>query len=91
MQGKAHIMRMKYFGFEQAFEHIWRNADPSGIWVGDAASLVGKFDVTEDEAHEVLGELCDRRFIERVGTVTYIIARWRESDEASDEEEVLER
>jgi hypothetical protein len=83
-------MRRKYFGWEQVFEFIWQHCDRDGLWTGDAASLRGKFGVTEDEAREVLGELCDRRFIERVGTATYIIARWRERDEASDMEEELE-
>jgi hypothetical protein len=86
MQGKAHIMRMKYFGFEQAFEHIWNNADPSGIWVGDAATVAAEFNVGEGEAQDMLGELCDRHLIERVGTATYIITRWRESDEPEGEE-----
>jgi hypothetical protein len=43
-----------------------------------AATVAGKVGVTEDEAHEVLGELCDG---------TYAISKWRERD-ARDEEEL---
>jgi hypothetical protein len=78
-------MRMKYSRFEQAFEHIWNNADPDGLWDGDAASMATEFRVTEDEAHGVLGEICDSHFIERVGTATYIITRWPERDDLGDE------
>jgi predicted transcriptional regulator of viral defense system len=89
MQGKPHIMRMKYFGFEQAFEHIWNNADPSGIWVGDDATVAGEFGVTEDEAHEVLGDLCDRGLIEKLVPGKYAIVNWPERDEPDEEDEEL--
>jgi hypothetical protein len=77
---------MKYFGFEQAFEHIWNNADPSGIWVGDDATVAGEFGVTEDEAHEMLSDLADRRLIEKLFPGTYAITEWREQDASGEEE-----
>jgi hypothetical protein len=65
-------MRKKYFCEESAFEHIWNNADRDGLWAGDAATLAAKFHVAEDEAHDTLGELCDRGLIEELlpGTPT---------------------
>jgi hypothetical protein len=80
-------MRKKYFDWEYVFEFVWKNADRDGLWTGDASTVAGEFGVTEDEAHEMLGELCDRHLIERVETATYIITRWRERDEVADEEE----
>jgi hypothetical protein len=53
-----------------------------GIWRGDAASLAADFDVSEDEAHSVLSELCDRRLIERVYSQTCVIVNWRERDDS---------
>jgi hypothetical protein len=82
---KAHIMRKTYFGDESAFEHIWNNADRDGLWNGDATTLAAEFGVTENEAHEVLGELCDQNRIQRVGTRDYIIVTWRERDEPGEE------
>jgi hypothetical protein len=79
-------MRMKYFGFEQAFEHIWNNADPDGLWDGDASTVAAKFGVSEDEAHATLTELCDRNLIQRVGRREYIIVSWPERDEQGEEE-----
>jgi hypothetical protein len=57
---KARSMKKKYFGFEQAFEHIWNNADRDGIRNGDAATVAAEFHVSEDEAHEVLSDLAER-------------------------------
>ena len=72
----------KYFDWEQAFQFIWQNADQDGIWHGDAESLGAEFEVSEDDAHSVLSELCDRRIIQRVYKQTYVIANWRERDDA---------
>lgn len=72
------MKRRKYFDREQAFEVIWQNADSEGMWLGDAASLAAEFDVSEDEAHSVLSELCDRRLIEKVYKQAYVIVSWRE-------------
>lgn len=74
--------RKKYFDDEYAFEFIWQNADHEGIWHGDAASVAAEFGVTEDDAHSALGDLCDRRIIEKVYKQTYIIVNWRKRDEA---------
>jgi hypothetical protein len=75
------MRRKRYFDWEQAFHFIWQNANRDGIWHGDAASLAAEFDVSEDEAHSVLSELCDRRLIEKVYLRTYVIANWRERDD----------
>lgn len=74
------MRRKKYFGWEQAFESIWNDADRDGIWHGDAARLAHEFQASEDAAYSVLQELCDRRLIERVAG-TYFVANWRERDE----------
>lgn len=74
-------MRKKYCDQESVFEHIWKHADDDGLWVGGAASVAEEFDVTEDEAYELLGELCDRGLLERVYAGTYAITRWRERDD----------
>lgn len=71
----------KYFDWEEAFRFIWESADRDGIWRGDAASLASEFEVSEDEAHSVLSELCDRRLIEKVYLQTYVIVNWRERDD----------
>jgi hypothetical protein len=76
------MRRTNYFNWEQAFHFIWQSADEDGIWRGDAASLAADFDVSEDEAHSVLSELCDRRLIERVYSQTYVIVNWRERDDS---------
>jgi hypothetical protein len=79
-------MRTKHFDWEQAFAFIWNHADRDGIWAGDAKMLAAKFHVTEDEAHEVLSDLCDRGLIQRVGRRDYIIMKWRERDDPDAEE-----
>ena len=71
-------LRKKYLDRERAFEFIWQNADEDGIWDGDAASLVGGFNVSEDAAHSILCELCDRRHIEGLYSAKYLIVKWRE-------------
>ena len=75
------MKRKKYFGKEYAFEFIWLNADRDGIWNGDAARLAAEFDVTEDDAHSALSDLCDRRIIEKLYTGKYIILNWRDRDD----------
>jgi len=80
-------MRKKYCDQESVFAHIWNNADRGGLWSGDDASLAEEFRVSEDEAHEVLVELCDRNRIQRVGTATYIVTRWRDRDDDDEEDE----
>jgi hypothetical protein len=76
-----------YFGEEYVFEFIGQHADRDGLWTGDAETLAAKFNVTKDEAYDALTELCDRDLIQRIGSATYIIMRWRERDEAAEEEE----
>jgi hypothetical protein len=80
-------MRKKYCDQESVFAHIWQHAAADGLWDGSATTLAEKFRVSEDEVHEVLGELCDRNRIPRVGGATYIITRWRERDEPDEEED----
>lgn len=80
-------MGRKYFGWEQVLEFIWQQCDKYGICNGDAKTLAGKFHVMEDEAHEVLGALSHRRLIESLVPGTYAIMRWRERDEAGEEEQ----
>jgi hypothetical protein len=79
-------MRMKYFGFEQAFEHIWLHCDSDGIWEGDAESLAQEFSVPEDEAHDTLCELCDRGLIQKLEPAKFIVVRWQERDEPDEED-----
>jgi hypothetical protein len=79
-------MRKKYCDQESVFAHIWNNADRDGLWTGDDAVLAETFHVTEDEAHEVLGEICDAGHIEKVYPGTYAITEWRERDEPGEEE-----
>jgi hypothetical protein len=78
-------MRKKYFGWEQVFEFIWKNSDRDGFWDGDDAALAAEFGVTEDEAHEVLGELCDRGHVEKLVPGKYAIVNWPERDEPADD------
>jgi len=74
-------MRKKYLNEESLFAYIWKNADPDGLWDGDTTTLSAAFEVTEGEADDILGKLCDRGLIQRVGNATYIITRWPERDE----------
>jgi hypothetical protein len=84
---KAHTVRRKYFGEEYVFEFIWQHCDNDGLWTGDAESVASEFDVTEDAAHEALGDLCDRGLIQKLESAKYIVTKWRERD---DGEEVVE-
>jgi len=43
-------MKKKYFGWEEAFAAIWKDADSDGFWNGDVASLAQEFGVSEDAA-----------------------------------------
>jgi predicted transcriptional regulator of viral defense system len=79
-------MRKKHCNRETTFEHIWKHADNDGVWTGDAAIIAAEFGVSENEAHELLGELCDRELIQRVGKMQYIVVKWRERDDAGEEE-----
>lgn len=79
-------MRKRYFGEQYVFNFIWEHADREGMWNGDSATVAEEFGVTEDEAHAVLSELCDRNRIQRIGDAKYIIMRWPERDEAPEEE-----
>ena len=79
-------MKRKYFGWEQAFEFIWHNADRDGIWDGNDATLAAEFAVSEDEAHAVLRELRDRNLIQKLGSATYVITKWRDREESAEEE-----
>jgi hypothetical protein len=77
-------MRKKYFCEEEVFGFIWEHAD-DGMWTGDAATIAAEFCVTEDEAYEVLNEICDGGHIERVYPGTYAITKWRDRDDADEE------
>ena len=79
-------MRKKHCNRETTFEHIWKHADNDGVWTGDAAIIAAEFGVSENEAHELIGELCDRGLVERVYPGTYAITKWRERDDAGEEE-----
>jgi hypothetical protein len=83
---KGHTMRRKYFGEECVFEFVWQHCDNDGLWSGSPGTLAAKFNVSEDEAQDMLGELCDRNLIQRLGNSTFIVARWRERDDAGEEE-----
>jgi hypothetical protein len=82
------VKRKKYFDSERAFESIWQNADRDGIWHGDAISLATEFEVTEDDAHSALSDLCDRRIIEKLYMGKYIIVNWRERDDPDEQTEL---
>jgi len=81
------MRKRKYFDEEGVFGFVWGHADSDGLWSGDDSTLAEEFRVSENEAHEVLGELCDRNRIQRVGTATYIVTRWRDRDHADEEGE----
>jgi hypothetical protein len=83
---KAHNMRTRYFGWEYVFEFVWKNADRDGVRDGNASTVAVEFGVTEDEAHEALGEICDTGHIEEVYPGTYAISKWRERDDRDEEE-----
>jgi hypothetical protein len=79
-------MRRKYFGWEQVFEFVWKNADRDGTWGGDDATVAGEFGVLEDEADEMLSDLADRGLIERLVPGKFALVRWRERDDPAEEE-----
>jgi predicted transcriptional regulator of viral defense system len=79
-------MRNKCCDQESAFEHIWKHADEDGMWAGDAASVAEEFGVSENEAHEVLGELCDRGLVEELYREKYAIVKWRDRNGRSGKE-----
>jgi len=79
-------MRTRYFGWEYVFEHICLHCDRDGLWSGDDATVAVTFRVSEGGAHEVLGELCDRGHVEQVYPGTYAVVKWRERDEAAEDE-----
>lgn len=83
---KATVMRKrKYCDEESVFGFVWDTADADGMWEGNDQTLATAFNVSADAAYAVLTELCDRNRIERVGTTTYVITRWRERDDAGEE------
>src|SRR5436305_12067425 len=63
---KAHNMRTRYFGWEYVFEHIWQHCNRDGLWDGDAASVAADFQVSEDEADDMLCDLADQGLIEKL-------------------------
>jgi hypothetical protein len=79
------IMRKKYWDQESVFAHIWNHADADGLWDGSATTLAEEFRVSEDEAHEVLSEICDGGHIEKLVPGTYAIVNWREQDDTHEE------
>jgi hypothetical protein len=78
-------MKKKYFDWEYVFEFISQQADDDGIWNGDDVAIATEFGVSENEGYAVLGELCDRNHIQKMGTATYFITRWREKVERDEE------
>jgi hypothetical protein len=78
-------MRKRYCDQESVFQHIWRSADDDGLWTGGGASLGEAFGVSEDEAYDVLSELCDRGHVEEVFPGKYAIVKWRERDDLCEE------
>jgi hypothetical protein len=80
-------MEKKYCDQESVFEHIWGNADRDGIWDGSAMTLAEQFNVTEDEAHSALSELCDGNVIEKLYPGKFAIVKWRERDELDEQDE----
>ncbi len=82
------MRKKKYCDHETVFEHIWNNVDREGLWDGDTATIAEAFGATEDEAHEALGELCDRGLIEKLIPGKFAIVRWREKDDDPGEEDV---
>jgi hypothetical protein len=81
-------MKKKCFDWEQSFAFIWNSADNDGIWCGNGKTLAAKFGVKEDEAHDVLSNLCSRGLIEELLPGTYAILRWPEKDDRSTESDL---
>lgn len=80
-------MKRKYFGWEYVFEHIYQHCDRDGFWDGDAASVAKEFNVTEDEVHSMLSDLCDRGLIETLFPGKWAITKWRERDDPGEGDE----
>jgi hypothetical protein len=78
-------MRKKCCSEEEVFAFVRTNADEDGLWTGDAETIAAEFHVSEIEAHDALGELCDGGRIERVYACTYAITRWQERDDLGEE------
>jgi hypothetical protein len=80
-------VRKRYPDWESAFEFVWNHADGDGLWAGSAASLAAEFSLAEDEAHAMLGKLCDRGLVQRLGPAQYCITKWPERDQCPEVEE----
>jgi hypothetical protein len=80
-------MRKKYCSEEEVFKFIWDNCDDDGLWNGDAATVAEEFGVSEDAAHEALGELCDRGLIEKLVPGKYAVVKWHEGDDPGEKGE----
>ena len=79
-------MKKKCFDWENLFAFIWNHADHDGLWGDDDATLAEEFNVSEDEAHAMLTDLCDRGLIERVCEGKYAVVRWPERDDPAEQE-----
>ena len=79
-------VKKRYFSEECVFAHIWNDADPDGLWDGDACTIADHFRVSEEEAQAALSALCDRDFIQRVGRRDYVITRWPDREKLAGEE-----
>jgi len=80
------MRKRKYCDQESVFEHIWKHADRDGLWSGDDTTLAVTFNVSADAAYSVLSDLCDSHHLQKLDSAKYIIVRWRERDDAGDEE-----
>jgi len=85
--GRKPTMRKKYFCEEDVFGYVWENADADGIWDGNDATLAAEFGVSADAAYAVLSALCDGHHLQRLESAKYIIVRWRERDDAGEEDQ----
>ena len=79
-------MKKRYFSEECVFAFIWTNADPDGLWNGDACTIADHFRVPEDEAHLTLINLCERGFLQQLESAKFIIVQWPERDKRVGEE-----
>jgi hypothetical protein len=79
-------MRKRVCDQKTVFALIWNEADEDGLWTGDAAKLGEDFAVSEDEANDVLSELCDGGRVENLYPGTYAIVNWPERQELNEEE-----
>jgi hypothetical protein len=79
-------MKKHCFCEQEVFAHLWDNADCDGLWTGDASAVAAEFGVSEDEAHEMLGELCDGHHVEKLVPGKYAIVKWPERDDAGEQE-----